>query len=170
MSHASAAGTCTHGRSLQRDGWRSCRPDGVPGAPRAAPAEAPQPPRRHRPGLWTHGHGPLVFLNRARAIRACEEAGVEPITLHEARHCAIPGLRRLRPRSQAGPHAGRPGDIRVSLNRYGHAISGSERASVERVSAYLAGPTAARLTIRPIRPCFRAYRVPLPGFEPGFPP
>ena len=81
---------------------------------------------------------------RAAALRAWKAAGVESITLHEARHCAISffiasGLDLKQVSTWAG-HS----DIRVTLNRYGHVIPGSERDAADRLTAYLAGPTVAQ--------------------------
>jgi integrase len=81
---------------------------------------------------------------RARAMKAWRAAGVESITLHEARHCAISffiasGLDLKQVSTWAG-HS----DIRVTLNRYGHVIPGSERDAADRLTAYLAGPTVAQ--------------------------
>jgi hypothetical protein len=82
---------------------------------------------------------------RAAALRAWKAAaGVEPITLHEARHCAISffiasGLDLKQVSTWAG-HS----DIRVTLNRHGHVIPGSERDAADRLTAYLASPTVAQ--------------------------
>jgi hypothetical protein len=86
---------------------------------------------------------------RAAALKAWKAAGVEPITLHEARHCAISffiasGLDLKQVSTWAG-HS----DIRVTLNRYGHVIPGSEREAADCLSAYLAGPTVAQAVAHP---------------------
>ena len=89
---------------------------------------------------------------RAAALKAWTAAGVEPITLHEARHCAISffiasGLDLKQVSTWAG-HS----DIRVTLNRYGHVIPGSEREAADRLSAYLARPTVAQTVAQPDDP------------------
>jgi len=103
-----------------------------------------------------------------------ERGRVEPITLHEARHCAISsfiasGLDLKQVSTWAG-HSG----IRVTLNRYGHVIPGSEREAADHLSAYLSGPTVAHtVTHAPISGDQRAvtrlneyrYRDSNPGFR-----
>jgi integrase len=42
-------------------------------------------------------------------------------------------------------------DIRVTLNRYGHVIPGSERQAADRLSAYLTCPTVAQIVAQPAR-------------------
>jgi site-specific recombinase XerD len=68
-------------------------------------------------------------------MKAWKAAGVEPITLHEARHCAVSffiasGL-NLKQVSRWAGHS----DIRTTLNRKRHAA--------DRLTAYLAGLTVA---------------------------
>jgi integrase len=80
---------------------------------------------------------------RSRANAAWKKAGIQSITLHEARHCAISffiasGLDLKQVSTWAG-HS----DIRVTLNRYAHLIPGSERDAADRLSAYLSKPTVA---------------------------
>ena len=77
---------------------------------------------------------------RARANKAWEAAGLEPITPHEARHCAISyfiaaGLDWKQISTWAGH-----GDVRQTWNRYGHLVPGGEQAAAERVEAYLNPP------------------------------
>ncbi len=85
---------------------------------------------------------------RARANKAWQEAGLESITPHEARHCAISyfiaaGLDCKQISTWAGH-----GDVRQTWNRCGHLVPGGERAAAERLDAYLSppatGPTVAR--------------------------
>ncbi len=85
---------------------------------------------------------------RARANKAWTEAGLEPLTPHEARHCAISyfiaaGLDWKQISTWAGH-----GDVRQTWNRYGHLVPGGERAAAERLDAYLSppvpGPTVAQ--------------------------
>jgi integrase len=78
---------------------------------------------------------------RARANKAWLEAGLEPITPHEARHCAISyfiaaGLDWKQILTWAGH-----GDVRQTWNRYGHLVPGGEQAARERLDAYLGLPT-----------------------------
>jgi integrase len=68
---------------------------------------------------------------------------LEPITLHEARHCAISyfiaaGLDWKQISTWAGH-----GDVRQTWNRYGHLVPGGELEAAERLSRYLDGPIAA---------------------------
>ena len=74
---------------------------------------------------------------RARANKAWLQAGLEPITPHEARHCAISyfiaaGLDWKQISTWAGH-----GDVRQTWNRYGHLVPGGEDAARERMDAYL---------------------------------
>jgi integrase len=74
---------------------------------------------------------------RARANKAWEAAGLDPITPHEARHCAISyfiaaGLDWKQISTWAGH-----GDVRQTWNRYGHLVPGGEEAARERLDAYL---------------------------------
>jgi len=77
---------------------------------------------------------------RARANKAWTQAGLEPITPHEARHCAISyfiaaGLDWKQISTWAGH-----GDVRQTWNRYGHLVPGGEQAAAERLDAYLNPP------------------------------
>jgi integrase len=77
---------------------------------------------------------------RARANKAWLEAGLEPITPHEARHCAISyfiaaGLDWKQISTWAG-HS----DVRQTWNRYGHLVPGGEEQARERLDAYLNPP------------------------------
>ena len=77
---------------------------------------------------------------RARANKAWEAAGLEPITPHEARHCAISyfiaaGLDWKQISTWAGH-----GDVRRTWNRYGHLVPGGEEQARERLDAYLNAP------------------------------
>jgi integrase len=88
---------------------------------------------------------------RARANTAWRKAGLEPITPHEARHCAISyfiaaGLDWKQISTWAGH-----GDVRQTWNRYGHLVPGSEREAAERLSAYLDVPTVAQPVAHPAR-------------------
>ena len=78
---------------------------------------------------------------RARANRAWQQAGLQPITPHEARHCAISyfiaaGLDWKQISTWAGH-----GDVRQTWNRYGHLVPGGEEAAAERLDAYLEPPS-----------------------------
>jgi hypothetical protein len=77
---------------------------------------------------------------RARANKAWTQAGLEPITPHEARHCAISyfiaaGLDWKQISTWAGH-----GDVRQTWNRYGHLVPGAEAQARERLDAYLNPP------------------------------
>jgi integrase len=74
---------------------------------------------------------------RARANRAWKAAGLEPLTPHEARHCAASYL------IAAGLNAKElsvyigHSDIRTTYNRYGHLMPGGEVAAAKRLTAFL---------------------------------
>ena len=114
------------------------RPDGVRRPPRADGAQGQDEPRRHRPRPWPHeDRGVLASTIRARATKAWAAAGLEPITPHEARHCAISyfiaaGLDWKQISTWAGH-----GDVRQTWNRYGHLVPGGEEAARQRLDAYL---------------------------------
>ena len=90
---------------------------------------------------------------RSWATKACDAVGVEPVTLHEARHCEVSffiasGLDLKRTRTWAG-HS----DTRTTLNRYGHVIPGSEVTRQTALTAHHAAPTVAHhRESRPRRP------------------
>ena len=77
---------------------------------------------------------------RARANKAWRQAGLQPLTPHEARHCAISyfiaaGLDWKQISTWAGH-----GDVRQTWNRYGHLVPGGEDAARERLDAFLTPP------------------------------
>jgi integrase len=83
---------------------------------------------------------------RARANKAWKQAGLEPITPHEARHCAISyfiaaGLDWKQISTWAGH-----GDVRQTWNRYGHLVPGGEDIARERLDAFLT-PTRSASTV-----------------------
>src|ERR1019366_7918571 len=83
---------------------------------------------------------------RTPANMAWERAGLEPITPHEARHCAISyfiaaGLDWKQISTWAGH-----GDVRQTWNRYGHLVPGGEQAAAERLDAFL-NPTNKAPTV-----------------------
>ncbi len=74
---------------------------------------------------------------RARANKAWKAAGLEPITPHEARHCAISyfiaaGLDWTEISTWAGH-----GDVRQTWNRYGHLVPAGEEQARQRLDAFL---------------------------------
>jgi integrase len=94
---------------------------------------------------------------RSRASTAWKKAGLEPITPHEARHCAISyfiaaGLDWKQISTWAGH-----GDARQTWNRYGHLVPGGGREAAKRLSAYLdparlaakSDPTVAQTVAHP---------------------
>jgi integrase len=88
---------------------------------------------------------------RARANKAWLDAGLQPITPHEARHCAISyfiaaGLDWKQISTWAGH-----GDVRQTWNRYGHLIPGGEEAAAARLDAYLE-PSNPKLELVPEPP------------------
>jgi integrase len=81
---------------------------------------------------------------RARAIRAWDGAGLEPLTPHEARHTcasylAAAGLTPKEMQTAMG-HA----DIRTTLNIYAKAVPGWESDAAAKLDAYLDRATVAR--------------------------
>jgi integrase len=77
---------------------------------------------------------------RARANKAWTQAGLEPITPHEARHCAISyfiaaGLDWKQISTWAGH-----GDVRQTWNRYGHLVPSGQEQARERLDVYLNPP------------------------------
>jgi integrase len=85
----------------------------------------------------------------ARARKAWLAAGIAPLTLHEARHCAISyfiaaGLDWKQISTWAGH-----GDVRQTWNRYGHLVPGGEQEAAARLSRYLESPTVAQTVAHP---------------------
>jgi integrase len=83
---------------------------------------------------------------RARANKAWKAAGLDPITPHEARHCAISyfiaaGLDWKQISTWAGH-----GDVRQTWNRYGHLMPAGEDIARERLDAFLT-PTQPNPTV-----------------------
>jgi integrase len=81
---------------------------------------------------------------RYQANKAWLAAGLEPLTPHEARHCAISyfiaaGLDWKQISTWAGH-----GDVRQTWNRYGHLVPGGEKEAAERLTRFLEGPTVAQ--------------------------
>lgn len=74
---------------------------------------------------------------RARANRAWKAAGMEPLTPHEARHCAASYLIAAGLNAkQLSVYIGHS-DIRTTYNRYGHLMPGDEREAAAQLDAYL---------------------------------
>jgi integrase len=110
----------------------------------------------------------------ARARKAWRAVGVEPLTLHEARHCAISyfiaaGLDWKQISTWAGH-----GDVRQTWNRYGHLVPGGEQEAAALLSRYLEGPTVAQTVAQPAEeandpaitgPFKYRYRDSNPGFR-----
>jgi integrase len=87
---------------------------------------------------------------QSRANKAWKAAGLEPITPHEARHCAISyfiaaGLDWKQISTWAGH-----GDVRQTWNRYGHLVPGGEAAARERLDAYLNPPAPKPTVAHPV--------------------
>lgn len=73
----------------------------------------------------------------ARAQRAWGSRGLEPLTPHEARHCAVSyfiaaGMNA----KQISVYVGH-GDVRQTWNRYGHLMPGDESEAAKKLDAYL---------------------------------
>jgi integrase len=86
--------------------------------------------------------GDVTSTVRARARRAWKAAGLEPLTTHEARHCAVSYFiaAGLNPK-EISTYAGH-GDVRQMGHRYGHLMPGGEAAAAARLDAFL--PRACR--------------------------
>ena len=86
---------------------------------------------------------PSTVRRRARAAWAA--AGLEPRTLHEARHTAasfmIAAGANAKALSTVMGHAG----VEITFNRYGHLMEGSEAEVGRRLDAYLVGRSWERL-------------------------
>lgn len=102
---------------------------------------------RHDDGLVFGREPHLAFIPttlRSRARKAWQAAGLEPLTPHEARHCAASYL------IAAGLNAKElsvyigHSDIRTTYNRYGHLMPGGEREATARLDAFLERRPAAR--------------------------
>jgi integrase len=87
---------------------------------------------------------------RARARKAWKAAGLEPLTPHEARHCAISYfIASGMDWKQISVYAGH-GDVRQTWNRYGHLVPGGEQKAADQLSTYLDESTfAAKSAARP---------------------
>ena len=74
---------------------------------------------------------------RARALKAWKAAGLEPLTPHEARHCAISYFIACGyDWKQASVWAGH-GDVRQTWNRYGKVVPGDEERAAAKLDSYL---------------------------------
>jgi len=86
---------------------------------------------------------------RARALRAWEAAGLDPLMPHEGRHTcasylAAAGLTPKEAQTAMG-HA----DIRTTLNVYAKAVPGWESGAVAKLDAYLEAPGARKVRESP---------------------
>jgi integrase len=74
---------------------------------------------------------------RSRARRAWLAAGLDPLTPHEARHCAVSYFIAcgMNPK-QISVYAGH-GDVRQTWNRYGHLMPGDEEKAAAQLDAFL---------------------------------
>ena len=119
--------------------------------------------------------GPFIPSTvRTHANAAWKAAKLTPLTLHEARHCAISyfiaaGLDWKQISTWAGH-----GDVRQTWNRYGHLVPGDEERAAERLSRYLGGPIVAQSVAQSpdsaetpavARPIPYRYRDSNPGFR-----
>lgn len=138
----------SQGPGRRQDGCRApCRSDGVRSPPRADGSQGAT--GRDGPDLVFGRTATEVFYAstiRARANKAWKQACLEPITPHEARHCAISyfiaaGLDWKQISTWAGH-----GDVRQSWNRYGHLVPGGEDLARERLDAFLT-PAASTPTV-----------------------
>jgi integrase len=104
--------------------------------------------RAHK--LQTRRHGEQLFLGRtpvdpfypstvrARARKAWEAAGLEPLTAHEARHCAASYMIACgldwKEVSEFIGHT----DVRTTVNRYGKVVADDLSEAAERLDVYFA--------------------------------
>jgi integrase len=90
--------------------------------------------------LGRTAHEPFVPTTaRRRARKAWTAAGLEPLTPHEARHCAASyfvacGMDWKQISTWIGH-----GDVRQTWNRYAHVVPGDEKVAAAKLDAYLAG-------------------------------
>lgn len=89
---------------------------------------------------------------RNRANRAWDVAGLEPLTPHEARHCAASYLIAAGVNAkQLSVYIGHS-DIRTTYNVYGHLIPGDHAEAVRKLDAYLdagCGPLVDQSAVKP---------------------
>ena len=130
--------------------------------------------RAHK--LQTGRHGEQLFLGRsatdpfypstvrARARNAWQAAGLEPLTAHEARHCAASymiacGLDWKKVSEFLG-HT----DVRTTFNRYGKVVEEDLSEAAERLDAYFArhrdSAESKTQTGTPMQDFSGSYRVP----------
>jgi integrase len=80
------------------------------------------------------------------ALAAWKQAGITPITLHEARHtfASLRSPRACSPRSSRTRWA--PGSITMTYDRYGHLMpDGRQEEAARQVDAYLAANKGSAL-------------------------
>jgi integrase len=76
---------------------------------------------------------------RARAHKAWERAGLDPLTPHEARHVAASFLLAAGvPLSEVSRYVGHT-DFRTTANTYGHLVQGREQEAARRLDDLLDG-------------------------------
>ena len=80
---------------------------------------------------------PTSIANRAR--RAWKDAGLEPITLHEARHTFASMMIAAGVNAKALSTYMGHATIAITLDRYGHLMPGNEAASAHQLQTYLDG-------------------------------
>ena len=84
---------------------------------------------------------------RSRARRAWQAAGMEPLTPHEARHCAASYLIAAGLNAkQLSVYIGHS-DIRTTYNRYGHLMPGDEAEAARQLDAYLRTSTSSAVVL-----------------------
>ena len=83
---------------------------------------------------------------RTRARKAWKAAKLEPLTPHEARHCAASYLiaAGLNPK-QLSVYIGHS-DIRTTYNRYGHLMPGGEAEAAAQLGRFLDGADQANVS------------------------
>jgi integrase len=130
----------------QEEGEIAVKPEaGNRTVPMADPLRRELAPHKLRTG---RGDGELVFGRtgslpftastvRLRSLAAWKSAGLDPLSTHEARHCAASYL------IAAGLNAKElsvyigHSDIRTTYNRYGHLMPGGHELAADRLSAFL---------------------------------
>lgn len=103
----------------------------------------------HAAALWKPAKDSLVFGRpdgrpfdggsvRSRARRYWRAAGLEPVTLHEARHSYASLMIAAEANAKALSAYLGHGSITITMDRYGHLMKGNEAEAAENFDRYLA--------------------------------
>lgn len=85
---------------------------------------------------------------RKRSAKAWKDAGLEPITLHEARHTFASLMIAAGVNAKALSTYMGHANIAITLDRYGHLMPGNEAEAATRLDAYLEQAETARASVR----------------------